>query len=128
MPFKIELTGDTIAELIEAVNEISTNMVIPFYNPALEQTKPVEPIAQPAKPKAKKAEPAPALEPAKEPEVKEETNSKPVTKAAIRDVMKPILQTKHDEIVELLKSFNVTALRELDDSKNAEFLEKLEAL
>lgn len=123
MAFKIELTGDTIAELLEAVNELSTNMIVPFYNPELDQTKPVEPINKPAKEpeRAKKEEPKPEPEP-------EAPGQKKVTKNDIKQAMLPILRSKRDELKEAFKSFGVNSLGELDEADYPAFLKKIEAL
>lgn len=126
MPFKIEITGNTKEELVDAVNELSTIMVLPTWKPEPAQPK------QEAKPEPTVAKPEPKVdkpkaEPKPEPKVEKPEPAK-VTKNDIKKALIPILQEKRDAIQEAFESFGVSKLSELAEADYAAFLEKVQAM
>ena len=131
---KVVLSGDpelmtTLATLVECVQDVlhvSNSQLAAADAEKPKRTrkkKTEEPAAEPVK----EEPPAPDPEP-----VKEEPTPEPVTTVPFQDRVKEIVMAKPNgtskKVLELLKEYGWNKVREVPEDKQAEFLQKVEAL
>ena len=133
---KVVLSADPelithLATLVECVQDVlhfsnSQLAVAEPEKPKRRKKKAEEPAPEPA-PEAVKEEPAPAAEP--EPAKEEPV---PVVVTDFQDKVKEIVMTKpigtSKKVMALLKEYGWSKVREVPEDKQAEFLQKVEAL
>jgi outer membrane biosynthesis protein TonB len=117
-----------LATLVECVQD-----VLHVSNSQLAAAEPEKPKRRKKKTEETAPEPEPEPAPAPEPEpVKEEPAPEPVAIVPFQDKVKEIVMTKpigtSKKVVELLKGYNVTKVRDVPEDKQAEFIAKVEAL
>ena len=117
-----------LATLVECVQD-----VLHVSNSQLAAAEPEKPKRRKKKTEETAPEPEPEPVPTPEPEpVKEEPAPEPVAIVPFQDKVKEIVMTKpigtSKKVVELLKGYNVTKVRDVPEDKQAEFIAKVEAL
>lgn len=131
---KVVLSGDpelmtTLATLVECVQDVlhvsnSQLAAADAEKPKRSRKKKVE---EPAAEPVKEEPPAPDPEP-----VKEEPAPAPVDTVPFQDKVKAIVMAKPNgtskKVLELLKEYGWNKVREVPEDKQAEFLQKVEAL
>lgn len=123
----------TLAECIQDVLHVSNSQLAAAETekPKRRKKKAEEAPAPAPAPEPVKEEPVPVPEPAPAPEpVKEEPA--PVTVTDFQDKVKEIVMAKpigtSKKVVGLLKEYGLSKVREVPEDKQAEFLQKVEAL
>jgi len=123
----------TLAECIQEVLHVSNSQLAAAEaeKPKRRKKKTEEAPAPAPAPEPVKEEPVPVPEPAPAPEpVKEEPA--PVTVTDFQDKVKEIVMAKpigtSKKVVGLLKEYGLSKVREVPEDKQAEFLQKVEAL
>ena len=120
----------TLVECVQDVLHVSSSQLAAAEpeKPKRRKKKAEEPAPEP-EPEAVKEEPAPA--PAPEPEPAKE-EPEPVVVTEFQDKVKEIVMTKpigtSKKVVALLKEYGWSKVREVPEDKQAEFLQKVEAL
>ncbi len=122
----------TLVECVQDVLHVSNSQLAAAEpeKPKRRKKKAEEPVPEPA-PEPVKEEPVPEPAPAPAPEpVKEEPA--PVTVTDFQDKVKEIVMAKpigtSKKVVGLLKEYGLSKVREVPEDKQAEFLQKVEAL